>query len=98
MSWFAIEDGASGRKSRSAFIALAAFWFSAFKFLFSGASIKFSHEFSITCGSVDAGLMGAFLGTCLALYGGRRFSDSWERKGVSICGPEPKSKEGGAVG
>lgn len=95
MSWFAIEDGAAGRKSRSAFIALGAFWFSAFKFLVSGATLRLGKEFSVAFGSVDAGLMGAFLGVCLSLYCGRRLSDSWERRGIKPCEPTEK---GGVVG
>ncbi|MFA5381847.1 MAG: hypothetical protein WC356_01690 [Candidatus Micrarchaeia archaeon] len=86
MSWFAIQDGAAGRKSRSAFIALAAFWFAGFKFLFSGATIKLYEHVSVNFGNVDAALMGAFLGSCLALYGGRRFTDA---KFIPMD-PEPK--------
>jgi len=76
-----IEDDAAGRKSRSAFIAQAAFWFAAFKFLVSGVSmeVKF-HGYELLkmhFGSVDAALLGAFLLPCLALYWGRRASDSW---------------------
>jgi len=80
--WFAVEDGAAGRKSRSAFIALAAFWFSAMKFMFSGATLKIGRDITIAFGTVDAALMGAFLGACLGLYGGRRLSDSWENRGT----------------
>jgi hypothetical protein len=73
VKWFAGKtyDAAAGRESRSAFIAQAAFWFSAFKFLTSGVTVKVgSHQVSL--GTTDATLLGAFLAPCLALYWGRR--------------------------
>jgi len=64
-------DTAAGRESRSAFIAMAAFWICALKFIANGVSFRiFSH--AINLGTVDAALMGAFLVPCLALYWGRR--------------------------
>jgi len=71
--WFAGKtyDLAAGRESRSAFIAQAAFWFAACKFLASGVTVKiWQHQISL--GTTDAGLLAAFLIPCLALYWGRR--------------------------
>ncbi len=64
-------DTAAGRESRSAFIALTAFWICAVKFVMNGVSFHvFGHDVSL--GTVDAELIGAFLAPCLALYWGRR--------------------------
>lgn len=73
MKWFSGKtyDAAAGRESRSAFIAQAAFWIAAVRFLTSGLSLKIG-AWSITLGSVDAMLLGTFLTPCLALYWGRR--------------------------
>jgi hypothetical protein len=66
-----VYDEASGRESRSAFIAMAAFFICAVKFLTNGVTFHlFGHTFQ--CGTVDAALLGAFLAPCLALYWGRR--------------------------
>ena len=65
-------DPAAGRESRSAFIAQTAFWITALKFVFNGASIKLAAGRVIDMGTVDAALLAAFLVPCLALYWGRR--------------------------
>lgn len=72
-------DQAAGRESRSAFIAMAAFWFAAFKFLTSGMSVQLWRGCQIHLGTVDAALLGAFLVPCLGLYWGRRFTDEGAR-------------------
>lgn len=66
-----LNDPAAGRESRSAFIAQAAFWFAAVKFLVSGVTIKVGQH-NLNLGTTDAALLGAFLVPCLALYWGRR--------------------------
>ena len=66
-----LNDPASGRESRSAFIAQAGFWFAAFKFLASGVTVKIGPH-QINLGTTDAALLGAFLVPCLTLYWGRR--------------------------
>ena len=83
-----INDTASGRKSFTALIAWWAFLISAFKFIFSGAVVTWGPTRSIHFGSVDAGLMGAFLGACLALYGGRRYTDTIKPKVDVIVKPD----------
>jgi len=96
MSWTTIQDGAAGRESRSAWIALVAFWISAFKFLVNGMTVKFWGN-HIDLGTVDAALLGAFLGTCLTLYFGRRFIDAWEHRGISteaLRPPEARPEPG----
>ncbi len=84
MAWFTAYDAAAGRESLSAWIAKAAFWASLFKFLVNGATLHWGHDQSIDLGTVDAALLGAFLGTCFALYFGRRFTDAWENKGSNL--------------
>ncbi|MBW1992516.1 MAG: hypothetical protein JRI59_10485 [Deltaproteobacteria bacterium] len=75
---WAIHDEAAGRRSRSALVAMAAFWFASFKFLLSGATlIIWGH--TIEFGEVDAVLLGAFLTPCFALYFGRRATDAYTR-------------------
>ncbi len=78
MKWFSGKtyDQAAGRESRSAFIAQAAFWFGAFKFLTNGMTIRLWRDYQINFGTTDAALLGVFLGTCLGLYWGRRHTDS----------------------
>lgn len=73
MKWFkgTLNDAAAGRESRSAFIAQAAFWIAAVRFLTSGLSLKIG-TWTMNLGTVDAMLLGAFLAPCLALYWGRR--------------------------
>jgi len=92
-----IFDPAAGRQSRSAFIAQAAFWFAAFKFLTSGMSLKLG-AFQINLGTTDAALLGAFLAPCLALYWGRRvYGPRDAGKGLpGLSGAAENSKE--AVG
>jgi hypothetical protein len=80
---FEMYDRAAQRRSRSAFIAMAAFWFSATKFLLSGVVLRISEHYSFNFGTTDAGLLGAFLAPCLALYLGRRHSDK------ALSGLEP---------
>lgn len=78
-------DIAAGRESRSAWIAMGAFWICAVKFVLNGVTIQlFGHTFNM--GTVDAGLIGAFLAPCLALY--------WGRRSMPGC-PPPPSIEGG---
>jgi hypothetical protein len=64
-------DAAAGRESRSAFIAQAAFWFAALRFVTHDMSFKIG-AWQIHFGKMDAALLGAFLLPCLSLYFGRR--------------------------
>jgi len=73
---FSLKDEAVGRKSRSAFIAMAAFWISAIKFIFSDMTITYHTSTVVQVGKLDAALLGAFLFTCLSLYFGRRYTDA----------------------
>ena len=97
MRWFAGKayDPAAGRESRSAFIAQAAFWISAGKFLTNGMTFKLWGQ-TFNLGTVDAGLLGAFLVPCLALYWGRRSAH------FGLSASEPTSSQvrpqGGSVG
>jgi hypothetical protein len=77
MKFFKAEvfDKAAGRESRSAFIAMCAFWVSALRFIFSDCSVNL-YGHALRLGAVDAALMGAFLAPCLALYWGRRNTDA----------------------
>jgi hypothetical protein len=76
-----INDPAAGRESRSAFIAQAAFWFAAFKFLVSGVSLKIWSQ-QISLGTTDAALLGAFLLPCLSLYWARRRWDAPRQESI----------------
>lgn len=73
MNWFSGKtyDAAAGRESRSAFIAQAAFWIAAVRFLTSGVTIKIG-TWTLILTPIDPMLLGAFLAPCLALYWGRR--------------------------
>ena len=82
-------DPASGRESRSAFIAQAAFWLSAVKLFMNGVSVKV-WGLSVNLGTIDAALLGAFLIPCLALYWGRRASDSHFNLGLGTQAPTPE--------
>jgi hypothetical protein len=92
-----IFDPAAGRESRSAFIAQAAFWFAAFKFLTSGVNLKLG-AYHINLGSTDATLLAAFLVPCLALYWGRRVYGPMGNKrpepGVTVPGNSEKEAVG----
>ena len=88
-----INDPAAGRESRSAFIAQAAFWFAAVKFLASGVTIKVGHH-NISLGTTDAALLGAFLVPCLALYWGRRAWGPPREGPLKIDQPAPAEPAG----
>jgi len=64
-------DAAVGRESRSAFIAQAAFWFAALRFMTHDMSVKVG-AFHFAFGKMDPMLMAGFLLPCLSLYFGRR--------------------------
>jgi len=86
-----VYDEAAGRESRSAFIAMVAFWICAVKFLTNGVVFHvMGHEFH--CGTVDAALLGAFLAPCLALYWGRRVTIGG---GEDRCPEHPSEHTGG---
>jgi hypothetical protein len=89
-----INDPAAGRESRSAFIAQAAFWFAAFKFLVSGVSLKIWSQ-QISLGNTDAALLGAFLLPCLSLYWARR---RWESPREALPKSPVPVGEGGPAG
>jgi hypothetical protein len=90
-------DPAAGRESRSAFIAQAAFWLAAGKFLLNGVTVKPWREFSVNFGTVDAALLAAFLLPCLALYWGRR-SFTFGHRDLPITPGDLNSIQGGSVG
>jgi len=69
-----LYDEAAGRRSRSALVAMGAFWAGLAKFLLSGAEIK-GLGYAIHFSPVDAGLLVAFMAPCFALYWGRRYTD-----------------------
>jgi len=69
-----LYDEATGRRSRSALVAMGAFWAGLAKFLLSGAELKV-WGCHIQFAPVDAGLLVAFMGPCFALYWGRRYTD-----------------------
>jgi len=69
-----LYDEAAGRRSRSALVAMGAFWAGLAKFLLSGAEIK-GLGYAVHFAPVDAGLLVAFMAPCFALYWGRRYTD-----------------------
>lgn len=80
MKPLSLMDEAAGRRSRSALVAMAAFWIGAFKFLFSGAIISIKTVgISVNFGTTDALLLGAFMIPCFGLYWGRRATDAYVR-------------------
>lgn len=82
-------DEAAGRESRSAFIAQAAFWFAAIRFVTHDMSFKFG-AWAVNFGKMDAALLGAFLLPCLSLYFGRRLFPGPECKsGAPSAAPVP---------
>lgn len=93
-------DVAAGRESRSAFIAVVAFWFCAFRFATHDLSLKVGHWFEIHFGKMDASLLAAFLLPCLSLYFGRRlFPDGLQMtKGPMAPPPSPKPIAEGPAG
>jgi hypothetical protein len=76
-----LYDEAAGRRSRSALVAMGAFWAGLIKFILSGAMLKIWGQ-TIEFSPVDAGLLVAFMGPCFALYWGRRYTDALRGVGV----------------
>lgn len=74
MKFGTLFDEAAGRRSRSALVAMGAFWASLVKFLLSGVQIK-ALGCTLHFSPVDAGLLVAFMAPCFALYWGRRYTD-----------------------
>lgn len=74
MKFGTLYDEAAGRRSRSALVAMGAFWAGLVKFLLSGAEIK-GFGCVLHVAPVDAGLLVAFMAPCFALYWGRRYTD-----------------------
>ncbi len=94
-----LYDEAAGRRSRSALVAMGAFWAGLAKFLLSGAEIKVN-DFVVHLAPVDATLLGVFMGTCFALYWGRRYTDTLHPRMPEppVEPPMPAPPGTGAVG
>ena len=90
-------DAAAGRESRSAFIAQAAFWFAALRFVTHDMSFKIG-AWQIHFGKMDPMLMGAFLLPCLSLYFGRRLFPGPMESKIKEAVPHPAELKTGPVG
>lgn len=95
MKFGTLYDEAAGRRSRSALVAMGAFWAGLVKFILSGAELKV-WGCHIQFSPVDAGLLVAFMAPCFALYWGRRYTDEAVKfRGVgSIAGGLPTAPGG----
>ncbi len=90
-----VYDAAAGRQSRSALVAMGAFWASLVRFLLSGTEIRMAGGYMFHFAPVDATLLVAFMAPCFALYWGRRFTDSKAYptlagiSGIATANPSP---------
>ena len=96
MSFTAMFDSKVNRSSKSAFIAIVAFWAGLIRFSLSDIAIVIG-TWNIKFGDLDATLLAAWLTPCFALYWGRRYSDSQEAVAVIAKTTCPEVKVGGAV-